>query len=105
MWIARPSTASDASITASLSVGCGWMFRPISQASPWNSRLGDQLGRVGAHDVRAQDLARLAVCNHLDETGRLAVDDGAAERREWKLSDLHFVSFLFRLLLSQTDGG
>src|SRR5579864_6280853 len=35
--MAWPSTASAASITASLSVGWGWMLRPSSQASPWKS--------------------------------------------------------------------
>src|SRR4029077_20665808 len=37
MWMAWPSTAIAASMTASLSVGCGWMLRPSSHASPWNS--------------------------------------------------------------------
>src|SRR6266852_649027 len=37
MWMAFPSTAIAASMTASLSVGCGWMLRPSSQASPWKS--------------------------------------------------------------------
>src|SRR5260370_32610644 len=37
MWMAFPSTAIAASMTASLSVGCAWMLRPSSHASPWKS--------------------------------------------------------------------
>src|SRR5260370_16876143 len=39
MWMAFPSTAIAASMTASLSVGCGWLFPPTSPSSPCNTSL------------------------------------------------------------------
>src|SRR5882757_2374542 len=65
-------------------------------------RLGDELGRLRADDVRAKHLAGLGVGDDLDEAASLSMDDGPAQRREWKLADSYFVSLIFRLLFSET---
>jgi len=66
------------------------------------SRLGDELGGVGAHDVRAEELSRLGVGDDVDETACLAVDLRPADRLKRKFSDFHLVSFFSRLHLGQT---
>jgi hypothetical protein len=69
MWIARPSTASAASFTVSLSVGCECTVIPMSSLEPRYSNaehdLLDQVARVGAHHVAAEQLVGLGVGDDL----------------------------------------
>ena len=68
-------------------------------------RLGDQVGRARPDDVRAQQLARLGIGDHLDESLCLAERQGAARRREGKLADLHGDALFLGLFLAEADVG
>src|SRR3979411_602927 len=69
------------------------------------SRLRDQLRRVGSDDVRAEHLAGFGVGDDLDEAAGLTVDDGAAQRCERKFADADLASLVLGLLFSQTHRG
>ena len=68
-------------------------------------RLGDEVGRARADDVRAEQLARLRVGNDLHETFRLAQGQRATSGGEWKPPDLHRDAFFPRLFLAKADVG
>ena len=75
-WIARLSTASAASFTASVSVGWAWQVRAMSSAERAelhrHGGLGDHLAGVGADDVHAEHAVGLGVGEHLHEAVRRA---------------------------------
>src|SRR5579863_9373303 len=64
---------------------------------------GDQLIRLRADDVHAQDLAILLIGDDLDEAVVLAQDRGLAVGQERKLPDLDLVSLGSRLRFGETD--
>src|SRR5581483_8829051 len=66
--------------------------------------LGDELRRLGAADMPAQDLAVARLAHDLDDPFGLAAGDGAPERPERRDPDPHVVAGLARLLLRQADG-
>ena len=68
-----------------------------------DDELVDQLRRVRADDVRAEDLAVLRVANDLHEAFRLARRARAAVRREGELADLVVELLLLALLLGEAD--
>src|SRR5690606_23639175 len=65
--------------------------------------LRDELRRLRADDVGAEDLARARVRADLDESLGFADRDGLAVRAERKASDLHVASRLARFGLRETD--
>src|ERR1044071_2004349 len=66
--------------------------------------LVNDLGRVRADDVDAQQLVVLRLADDLDEALLLAEDARLARGREGELRRLHVVAQLLRLRLGQTDG-
>src|SRR5262249_7258413 len=75
----------------------------VALEEPGQRRLGDQLGRLHAHDVCAEDLARPGVGDQLGEALRLAVNDGPAVGQERELADFDLVAALASLRLRQSD--
>src|ERR671921_1039433 len=65
--------------------------------------LVNDLGRVRADDVDAQQLVVLRLADDLDEALLLAEYPGLARRRERELRRLHVVAQLLRLRLRQAD--
>src|SRR5438067_1807718 len=66
-------------------------------------RLGDQVGRARADDVRAQQLARVGVRQDLDEAFRLPECQRATGGREREPAHLDGDALLLRLLLAEPD--
>ena len=67
--------------------------------------LGDDLGRVRADDVDAEDLAVLRVRDDLDEAVVRIEDRRLRVADERELADLDLVALLLGLRLGQADGG
>src|SRR5437867_2242885 len=70
---------------------------------PPHGELVDDLRRLRADDVDAQDLARRLVGDHLHEALRIAEGDGLAARRERELPDAHLTAVLPRALFRQAE--
>ena len=85
-----PWTASAASWSASDSVGCAWIVRIISSvvasSAEQRAALGDELGRVRADDVDAEDLVVLRVGDDLDEALRRGLHRRLREDAERELA-------------------
>src|SRR5690606_37097706 len=65
--------------------------------------LGQELGRVGADEVAAEELAVRRVGDELDEPGRVAEAVRLAVRHEREGRDLDVVALVARLLLGETE--
>ncbi len=108
-WISQPSAARAASITPSDSVGWPWMVRATSGYPPSSGlrvdELLDQLGRLRADDVAAEQLAVLLLADDLDQPGAVAVDGPRADRAVLDLADGDVVTLLARLRLGETEAG
>ena len=63
----------------------------------------DQLGRLRADDVPAEELAVAAVADDLDEAGPVAVDGPGADRAVLDAPDDDVVAGVERLGLGQTE--
>ena len=63
----------------------------------------DQLGRLGADDVAAEQLAVLLVADDLDHAGAVAVDGAGADRAVLDLADDDVDALLARLLLGEPE--
>ena len=66
-------------------------------------RLRDEVGRTRSYDVRAQQLARLCVGDHLDEAFSLAERESATGGSKRESADLHCDALALRLLLTEPD--
>src|SRR5262245_52566299 len=77
----------------------------VALEEPGQCRLGDQLSRLRAHDVGAEDLARPGVGNQLGEALRLPMNDSPAVGQERELADFDLVAALPSLRLRQPDRG
>ena len=106
-WIILPSESRHASATASDSVGMRMdrevHFLDRELVRPRDDELVNQLRRVRADDVRAEDLAVLRVANDLHEALRLARRARAAAGHERKLPDLVVELLVLALLLGEAD--
>ena len=65
----------------------------------------DQLGRLGADDVAAEQLAVLLVADDLDQAAAVAVDGAGADGAVLDLADDDVVALLARLLLGEPEAG
>ena len=63
----------------------------------------DQVGRLDADDVAAEQLAVLLVADDLDDAGAVAVDDRRADGTERDLADDDVVACLLGLLLGHAE--
>ena len=88
-------------------MGCAWIARfdfldrELVRAS--HDDLVNELRRVRADDVRAEDLTVLRVANDLDEALRLARRARASAGRERKLSNFVIELLFLALLLGHAD--
>ena len=77
MWIARLPTASAASFTASVSVGCAWQVRARSSADPPNSistaASAIMLPGIRPDDMDAEHAVGLGIGEDFDEAVGLPV--------------------------------
>src|SRR6516165_551406 len=63
----------------------------------------DQLGDLGADHMRAEELARFFVENHLDQSLILAKRDGLAVADEWKAADANVELLVLGRLFGESD--
>src|SRR3989449_8731005 len=70
---------------------------------PAHGELVDDLRRLRADDMHAQDLARRLVGDDLDEALRVAEGDGLAVRGERESPDAHLAPVLLRARLAHAD--
>ena len=68
-------------------------------------QLLDQLGRLGADDVAAEQLAVLLLADDLDQPGAVAVDGAGADGAVLDLADDDVVALLARLGLGEAEAG
>ena len=105
--MALPSTLEKPSSRASATVGWAWMVNIISSTVASSSiavtRFGDDLRRVRADDVDAENLAVLGVGDDLDEAVVRVEDGGLGVADEGELADLDLVALLLGLRLGQAD--
>ena len=109
MWMARFSTASAASFTASDRVGWAWQVRAMSSAEAPNSIATPHsaISSPASGPMMWAPRTRSVVCvgEDLHEAVGRAVDLGAAVGRERELADLVGDARRLQLLLGLADGG
>ena len=107
--MAWPYTASAACMSASGSVGCGWMVRMISSVvdSSRRARQASEMRSVtcGPDHVDAQDLVVLGLGDDLHEAEVLADDARLGDVAEGEAAHLDVVAALLGLRLGEADAG
>ena len=108
-WMARLSAASDASCSASLSVGCAWIVRWMSSADAENSIASTASAisspATGPDDVHAEHVVVLLIGDELHEADRLLHALRAAVGGEAERADLVRPAGRFDLFLGLADPG
>ena len=109
IWIARFSTASAASRTASDMVGCEWSVRAMSSDEPRELHrqhdFGDQIAGFRAENMGAQHLVGLGVGQDFHQAVGGGDGLGAGIGGEGKLADLVGDAGRLQFFFGFADGG